>query len=676
MAPGERDEAMEAPQGGRYVRLRDSLSWAHGVLLFFAIIAAAVVIVLVVRAGRSNSDRDNALARERHSYEVVLAARAVEASMASAEAALGRFAISADRTMGATYYNDWVLAGAQIDRLDRLVAADPEERRLAARLRALYGLRSAELGLPATSAAAHHGWAALNQFNAVGHSDNIAAIDQVLADIRGRASDLLAHRYDQSNSAAVDSNHFAALLSLAGLALIVAAGGLGWAVVVALGRRHRAETEAEEAAGRADWLREAVSERTQELSEANSRLQREIADRATAEAQLRQMQKMDAVGQLTGGIAHDFNNMLAVVVGSLDLARRRAAPGETRDHIDRALDGAHRAAALTRRLLGFARAEALLPESIEPATLLAGMTELLDRTLGERIRMDLQVAPDAWPIWCDPTQLENAVLNLAVNARDAMDGAGPLTICAENCVIAAGEAGDLPAGDYVRVTVADQGSGMTPDVVERAFEPFFTTKPIGKGTGLGLSQIFGFVRQSGGHVTIDTAPGRGTSVSLYLPRATKTPRAAPRPSAVVALPRPPAPAPAAPADRPVLVVEDDARVRAATCAALVELGYAPISCDSAEAALAELARHPALKVMLTDVIMPGLTGTELARQVRTTRPDLAILFVTGYAGEDSVDLRGETVLHKPFTLAALDRAVADSFALSAPSPAPGAVAAA
>ena len=342
------------------------------------------------------------------------------------------------------------------------------------------------------------------------------------------------------------------------------------------------------------------------------------------------------------------------------------------------MDGANRAAALTRRLLGFARAEPLLPEALDAGALIRAMSELLERTLGERIVVETRIAADAWPVWVDPLQLENALLNLAVNARDAMDGAGTLTIAVDNVVLAPGEIGEAAAGDHVRIAVTDTGCGMTAKVQERVFEPFFTTKPVGKGTGLGLSQIFGFVRQSEGDVVIRSAPGEGTTVSLYLPRGKALTIAAAEPVM-------PAQAPtllipvrhrAAPAGaEPVLIVEDDPRVRIATGDAIAELGYAPITCANGAEALALLDSRTDIRLMISDVVMPGMTGPELCATVRQRHPHVGIVFVTGYAGEagDGGELEGETVLRKPFTVMALERAVTG--ALSAPLPSPGVAAA-
>jgi signal transduction histidine kinase/CheY-like chemotaxis protein len=643
---------------------RGWLSPVNLAILLGALVAGALVLVLIFQANASNRLRDATLERERHSYDVMLVTRSAGASMARAEAALGRFATSADRGMGTSYYNNWTDAGAQITQLEGLVDSDPTEVALVHQLRTLYNGRGQELGLTAQRAYYRQGWPALLLFNNAGHSKLIAQIDRTLSAIQDHESGKLQSRFDQSDAAAVQSNRLGQLLSVTGLVLAAAAGLLAWLALLGLITQRRARAEADAADDRAAWLEQAVTTRTQELSDANERLQREMVEREAAESRLRQMQKMEAVGQLTGGIAHDFNNMLAVVVGGLDLARRRleAEAEEVGRHIDNAMEGANRAAALTRRLLGFARAEPLLPEAIDPGALIDGMSDLIDRTLGERVIVTTKVAADAWPVWVDPMQLENAIINLAVNARDAMDGAGQLEIAVDNVTLIDGEIGQAKAGAHIRVAVTDSGCGMTPQVLERVFEPFFTTKEVGKGTGLGMSQIFGFVRQSGGDIAIRSAPGQGTTVSLYLPRGNNT---------AVAIPTIPAPIQtsilARPAEtrsmgEPVLIVEDDPRVRAATTAAIAELGYRPIACGSGEDALSLLGEHGEINLMITDVVMPGMTGPELGATVRTRHPGVGILYVTGYAGEaaEGGELEGEAVLRKPFTISALEKAVDDA----------------
>ncbi len=644
-------------------------------LLVGALLAASLIIFLIIQVAASNTDRDHALERERHSYDIMLVTRSIDSAMARAEASLGRFATSGDRGMGTSYYNDWLQAGTLISQLQDMASRDPDEATLVRQLRMLYDARGRELGLTATRAYYKQGWPALLLFNNAGHSKLISDIKRSLDAITEHERNVLQSRYDQSDAAASQSNHLAKLLSLTGVLLVVAACILAWLAWNAIITRRHAREEAEAADDRASWLEHAVAERTRALSDANDRLHREMTERAAAEAQLRQMQKMEAVGQLTGGIAHDFNNMLAVVVGGLDLAKRRleAEAEEVGRHIDNAMEGANRAAALTRRLLGFARAEPLLPEAIDLSQLIEGMSELIDRTLGERVTVETDIEGTIWPVWVDPLQLENAILNLAVNARDAMDGAGLLEISVGNCTLADREVGQAPAGDYVRIAVTDNGSGMTPEVQERVFEPFFTTKPVGKGTGLGLSQIFGFVRQSAGEVAIRSAVGQGTTVSLYLPRGRG--KAAPIVVPTIAH-RPPERLPAAdPQGEPVLVVEDDPRVRVATISAIEELGYRPIGCSSGEEALTLLDQHRDIRLMITDVVMPGMTGPELGAAVRKRHPHIAILFVTGYAGEaGESDLQGQSVLRKPFTVAALERAVGDALT-SAPHLPRGAAAA-
>jgi signal transduction histidine kinase/CheY-like chemotaxis protein len=637
-----------------------------------ALIAATIVVVLIFQASASNRQRDRALELERHSYDVMLVTRSVGTSMAKAEASLGRFATSADRGMGTGYYNAWTDAGAQISQLETLVGKDPTEVQLVHQLRDLYSARGQELGLTAQRAYYKQGWPALLLFNNAGHSKLIGQIDKTLTALQEHESDKLQNRFDLSDAAATESNHVVKLLSLTGLLLVTCGIGLAWLAGLALVTQRRAQRETEEAEDRNIWLEQAVAERTRELSESNALLNREMAEREAAEARLRQMQKMEAVGQLTGGIAHDFNNMLAVVVGGLDLARRRlqVEADEVGRHIDNAMEGANRAAALTRRLLGFARAEPLLPEAIDPAKLIDGMSDLIDRTLGERVMVTTRLAAGAWPIWVDPLQLENAILNLAVNARDAMNGAGRLEIAVDNVTLTEGQVGEAKAGDHVRVAVTDTGCGMTPEVLERVFEPFFTTKDVGKGTGLGMSQIFGFVRQSGGDIAIRSAPGEGTTVSLYLPRGQKS---APADSIQMPLPQlrqvPAEPMPAVLTGEPVLIVEDDPRVRIATSSAITELGYRPLACASGEEALALLEGHDDIHLMITDVVMPGMTGPEVAAQVRARFPHVGVLFVTGYAGEagEGGELEGEAVLRKPFTVAVLERAVSDAMVRARPA---------
>ena len=391
----------------------------------------------------------------------------------------------------------------------------------------------------------------------------------------------------------------------------------------------------------------------------------EVAERSKAEDQLRQVQKMEAVGQLTGGIAHDFNNMLAVIIGGLNILQRKLAKGETDvgRFVEGAIDGAQRAAALTQRLLAFSRQQPLAPEPLSPSRLVSGMTELLARTLGETIAVETVLTAGAWQVKADPTQLENALLNLSVNARDAMAGGGKLTIETSNAFIddVYSKEYAIPSGQYVMIAVADTGMGMAQDVIAKAFDPFFTTKGVGKGTGLGLSQVYGFVRQSGGHVKIYSEIGVGTTVKIYLPRyygetvaaAAKSEQPA---AALRGLP-----------SEVVLVVEDDDRVRAVSIEALKELGYSVIEATTPIEALRKLEGGLKVSLLFTDVVMPDMSGRELADLARRIYPDLKVLYTTGYTRNAIVHNGildpGTSLLTKPFSvdeLSAKVRAILDS----------------
>jgi signal transduction histidine kinase/ActR/RegA family two-component response regulator len=587
----------------------------------------------------------------------MLMTRTVDGTLARAEATLGRYVVDEQAKTGVAYYTDWVTAGQQIAKLRTLVADNPRQLARVDDLKALYQRRDAELAAAATAASRHKATGGIPLFYQAGQSSLGPNLRARLLEIADSERDDLRERMAETRASSDRADQLTDWFGWLAVLIGIGAVTLGLLAFRAMGERIDALREADSEAIRARRLEQAVRERTQELLDANARLKAEAAEREAAEQRLRQVQKMEAVGQLTGGIAHDFNNMLAVVVGGLDLARRKLS-GDRREvelHLENAMEGATRAAALTRRLLAFARAEPLLPTSVAPNLLVEGMLDLVDRSIGERIAVRTHFAEDLWPVRVDTNQLENAILNLAVNARDAMEGEGELHIVMENCTLAAGEIGELGAGDYVRIAVTDTGSGMPPEVVERVFEPFFTTKPLGKGTGLGLSQIFGFARQSDGDVAIESEVGRGTTVSLYLPRSHEEAAAGPEiiPSFAGA-----ASEPAAAAGTIVLVVEDDPRVSRSTVGALEELGYRPIACSSGRDALDILAREQGIELLITDVMMPEMTGTELVRKASALYPWIAMLFVTGYVGEagEAEDLAGYDMLRKPFTISSLAEA--------------------
>jgi signal transduction histidine kinase/ActR/RegA family two-component response regulator len=641
--------------------------WRRGGAAAAGLLAALILVAMVILVKFANDARERALTAERHTYEVALVVRNVSSNVSRAEAALARFVLDEDvKTSGNVYASDWRLAGFQIDQLSNLMRRDPEQLRRVAELRHLYHRRGSELALAARAALGKQGDAGISYFYQAATKGTGQQLDDKLEEIIRAERQSLRQNITRSQFFSAQADRLTDYLSWLGILVGVGAIFLGVVAVAALRQNAQARRQAESEAERAEQLELAVRERTQELWEANQALKAEAAEREAAEAQLRQVQKMEAVGQLTGGIAHDFNNMLAVVVGGIDLALRRLN-GPRREimmHLNNAMEGATRAAALTRRLLSFARSEPLLPERVDSRELIGGMSDLLDRTLGERIRVEVDLAPDTWPIYVDSHQLENAIVNLAVNARDAMDGQGMMRIATDNVKLAANEVGDIRAGDYVQISVSDTGCGMPPEVKERAFEPFFTTKPVGKGTGLGLSQIFGFAHQSGGEVGIESEVGRGTTVSIYLPR---TEAAAARVRTHPAFHR--AEPDAHVAGARILLVEDDPRVRSATVDALEDLDYDPVACAGGAEAIA-LFNAQEFDLVITDVIMPEMTGPELIRYLKRTHTrDFAVLFVTGYVGEgESDDLRGHELLRKPFTVGALASAVSAALARTASEP--------
>jgi PAS domain S-box-containing protein len=388
---------------------------------------------------------------------------------------------------------------------------------------------------------------------------------------------------------------------------------------------------------------------------------RDLTERREAQLQLEQSreqlfqaQKMEALGQLTGGLAHDFNNLLTGISGSLDLLRTRVAQGRVGEldrYIGAAQGAASRAAALTHRLLAFARRQTLDPKATDANRLIEDMGELVRRTTGPAVQVRTLLHPHLWPTLCDANQLENALLNLCINARDAMPEGGQLTIETDNLVVEAHHTTELPPGDYVAVTVSDTGVGMSPDVLERAFEPFFTTKPLGQGTGLGLSMVYGFARQSDGLVRIRSELGKGTAISILLPRHQGSAEAGEE------LPES-AEAPRTGAGETVLVVDDEPTIRMLVTEVLEDLGYSAIQAEEGPSALKALQAARRVDLLVTDVGLPGgMNGRQLAEAARMIQPKLRVLFITGYA--ETVALNpdhlepGMHVLTKPFAMAVL-----------------------
>ena len=413
-----------------------------------------------------------------------------------------------------------------------------------------------------------------------------------------------------------------------------------------------------------------LAKRTAQIGEAQANLERkveertaelvgEMARREASEKQLRHMQRIESVGQLTGGIAHDFNNMLAVILASLQLLEKRLASGNTdvKTYIDGARSGAERAAALTRRLLAFSRQQALEPQVVDCNKLVPDASELLRRTIPENVEIETILAGGLWRTHIDPGQLENALVNLASNARDAMPDGGKLTIETANAHFDDAYAlanPDAVAGQYVMIAVSDTGHGMDPAILGRAFEPFVTTKPVGQGTGLGLSQVYGFIKQSNGHVKIYSEPGHGVTVKLYLPRWFGADNAVPPSAPGEALPR-------SHAGELILMVEDEPDVRRLTVEMLETLGYRTRDAASGQEALDLLASLDGVSLLFTDIVMPGMNGRQLADRAVAARPDLKILFTTGYTRNavvhNGIVDPGVQLIAKPFSLEALARKI-------------------
>ncbi len=528
---------------------------------------------------------------------------------------------------------------ATLDRMADLVRGDPRQGQAVVRLRQLVGDKLAELRATVEERQAGRPEAALAIVN-----DDMGF--RLMQEIRGLLVALQTGEDRLLNSRQAD-----AARSGVWLQTVVALAFLLICILGVLIARHTRRSVA------------AIATARDQLAAANQQLVEQIARREEVESQLRQSQKMQALGQLTGGIAHDFNNMLGVIVGSLDLILRRIKKGDfaIERFLDAASNATERAALLTQRLLAFARQQPLAPQPIDANKMIVNMSNLLHSTLGEQIRIETVAAGGLWTINADAQQLESAILNISINARDAMPDGGRLTIETANTYLDDAycrQNPEIEPGQYVMIAVSDTGSGMSPDVTARVFDPFFTTKPAGKGTGLGLSQVYGFVKQSHGHIKVYSEVGAGTNVKIYLPRLIADAKEVKR--AIAETMRT--------GDRSeiILVVEDDTLMRRLTTEALHELGYTVFESENAANALAILDREAEVKLLFTDVVMPDNNGRKLADEAVRRRPGLKVLFTTGYTANAVVHGgvldSGVHLISKPFTLnhlAAKVRAVLD-----------------
>lgn len=598
--------------------------------------AAVLLLLLTVAGALWQTDRSlelNALVRDR--VESRSHFRLLLRGLQDTETAQRGFLL----TSNGTYLEPFGAGRAEVDRELTLIEAqarDPNDQKEAARLRELATGKIDEMALTIEL----HRRGRVNEARLIVLSDRGKEVMDELRDIIN-AAERREHNemLEAMRSAEAAGARLRLVVVLAGVLLF----GIGLLLVTAV-RNAMAELRASR----------------DEAQAAHARQMQEIAARESAEDKVRQMQKMEAIGQITGGVAHDFNNMLAVILSALQLAKRRMERGQegASQFIDSAIDGAKRAASLTSRLLAFARRQPLNPSVLDVNRVLGDMSDMLARALGEQVEMETVLAAGLWRVNADRHELEQAILNICVNARDAMDGAGKLTIESGNAFLDEGYAAaniDVTAGQYVMIAITDTGAGMSPEVKAQAFEPFFTTKQIGKGTGLGLSHVHGFLKQSGGHVAIYSEIGVGTTIKLYLPRTNLAeqeiaPAAALSDESLVG-----------DAATLVLVVEDDDRVRDLSVAALRDLGYTVLHASSGKAALTVLEANPGVALLFTDVVMPEMSGRVLADEARKRNPDLKVLYTTGYTQNaivhnGVVDADARLIL-KPYSLSDLARKV-------------------
>jgi signal transduction histidine kinase/CheY-like chemotaxis protein len=604
-------------------------------IVAFAVLAFAGLVTI-----RTEQDRRESGAWVRHTLEVEGALYRLEGAVRLAESEERGYLI----TRNSSYFGSKEALSTRFDKelaeLDALTTDNPEEAERLSKLRPLLRQRLDQLQLKFDMMKSGRFDEAAELVRSGEGKALSTRIDVLITEMISQ-EDTLYHEREDAMMRATDS------LQTSVGSLIVLLAGVAIFAVLLIEKQMGALRKSNDSVRRA--YDELIAETTR---------------RGSLEAQLRQSQKLEALGHLAGGIAHDFNNMLGVVVASLNILRRKLRRNEAAldQLIDSALDGADRAAALVRRLLAFSRIQPLNPQPIDVNALVEGMFSILNRALGAHVHLATACAQNLWPVKVDANELESAILNLAVNARDAMPNGGQLTIETANAeldAIYAEETPEAKPGQYVLISVSDTGIGMPPDIIAKAFDPFFTTKPIGKGTGLGLSQAHGFVRQSGGHIKIYSEVGHGTCVRLYLPRFVA--------NAEPAEPAPPEKTPAEdefPRGRPqeiVLIAEDDENSRRVTAQGVRELGYTVLEAANGKEAIQIIRGRADISLLITDVVMPEMDGAQLAREAVFRRHSLHVLFITGYSQHaitrDGMLDPDVNLLTKPFTLAQLAKKI-------------------
>lgn len=603
----------------------------------FPAAATALILALVTMAMTIAGLYQSRAAMVAHTLEVERELARLFADLQEGEIAARGYVLIGQQSYLESFAAARDAASIRVENLARLTTDNPEQQADIPRLRTLASSRFDVANRAVGQREAGAGDAAILAFVSGDGAQITEEIRALIRGMEGREAALMSQR-------AVDERNSGRLLIIFGILVVLAS-----LVIIWLWFRDRQRSVAA--------LQTSFAEQTAayaSLRESQDNLLRETAARASVESQLRQSQKMEAVGQLTGGIAHDFNNMLAVIMSSMTLIRRRLERGDANIQplLDAGMDASSRAARLTQRLLAFSRQQPLAPEPLDPNRFLSGLTELLQRSLGETIEIETVLAAGLWKVCADPSQLENAILNLSVNARDAMKDGGRLTLETANVSLddtyVRSSVDAPPAGQYVMIAVSDSGEGMRPEIIDRVFEPFFTTKPVGAGTGLGLSQVFGFVKQSGGHVRIYSELGRGTTVKIYLPRYFGDAKEAARSAFDQRAGE------AHAVTETILVVEDEHRLRELTCAGLRELGYTVHEAPNGTEALKLIDSLPTLHCLFTDIVMPDMTGRVLADEAVKRRPGLKVLYTTGYTRNavvhNGVLDPGVNFLAKPFML--------------------------